>query len=352
MPKFLILSIDGGGLRGVVPLTLLQHIQRQVPDPVMSYFSLAAGTSTGGLIASALNIPGDQRGGFRYTIEEVLEVYKKDGNIIFPMPLGAVESGLRKVWSLFNATYPEDGIKKVFDRILGDARLADAKVPLLISSYDLFTNRPLFFKSRQAREFPTFNALLYDVCRATSAGPTYLPAHEMSYPLSETDDYSPRRICIDGGIFINNPSLAGLAEFSKHHTKYGYPSNAQNDINYEDVFVLSLGTGSFVGQAARKEDKRKGLLYWAPRMPEIMMRGVNQSVDYQMKQMMENGNYLRLTMDIAEEEYSAMDRADPAITDYLIDQTVQQVIQHPGKMEELEKFLVKAGMKNTPNAAV
>jgi nucleoside phosphorylase len=57
-------------------------------------------------------------------------------------------------------------------------------------------------------------------------------------------------------------------------------------------------------------------------------------------------------MDIAEEEYSAMDRADPAITEYLIEQTVQQVIQHPGKMEELDKFLVKSGMKNTPNAAV
>ena len=352
MPKFLILSIDGGGLRGVVPLTVLQHIQSRVSKPVLSYFSLVAGTSTGGLIASALTLPGNQRGGFRYTLEEVLEVYKQDGNTIFPMPMGAVESGLRKVWSLFSATYPEEGIKKVFDRILGEARLADAKVPLLISSYDLFTNRPLFFKSRQAREFPAFNALLYDVCRATSAGPTYLPAHEMSYPLSETDDYNPRRMCIDGGIFINNPSMAALAEFSKHHVKYGYPSNTQGDINYEDVFVLSLGTGSFVGQAARKEDKQKGLLYWAPRMPEVMMRGVNQSVDYQMKQMMENGNYLRLTMDIAEEEYSAMDRADPAITQYLIEQTVQQVIQHTGKMEDLNRFLEKAGMTNRPNAPV
>lgn len=144
--------------------------------------------------------------------------------------------------------------------------------------------------------------------------------------------------------------MAALAEFSKHHVKYGYPSNAQGDINYEDVFVLSLGTGSFVGQAARKEDKQKGLLYWAPRMPEVMMRGVNQSVDYQMKQMMENGNYLRLTMDIAEEEYSAMDRADPAITQYLIEQTQRQVIQDPNKMDALEKFLAKAGMKTAANA--
>lgn len=97
MPKFLILSIDGGGLRGVVPLTVLQHIQSRVSEPVLSYFSLVAGTSTGGLIASALTLPGNQRGGFRYTLEEVLEVYKQDGNTIFPIPMGAVESGLRKV---------------------------------------------------------------------------------------------------------------------------------------------------------------------------------------------------------------------------------------------------------------
>ena len=91
-------------------------------------------------------------------------------------------------------------------------------------------NLPLFFKSRDAKSNPAQNALLYDICRATSAGPTYLPSYPMNFPNNNED---PQRNCIDGGVFVNNPSMAAVSEFSKHFKEYLPDAANQTDIDYD-----------------------------------------------------------------------------------------------------------------------
>lgn len=349
MKKFRILSIDGGGLRGVVPLTILKKVEELTGKPIWQSFDLIAGTSTGGLIASALTIPKDKTDkskGAKYTLDDLMKIYLQRGQEIFPPPDDFLERMFKPADGTLHPMFSDKGIEKVFTDVCGDARMNDALTDIMISTYDLANNAPLFFKTRSSRRNTNQNILIYEIARATSVGPTYLPAFELYYP--NDNDY-PQRLCIDGGVFINNPSMGALAEFSKNHADYGY-GKAEEDINYEDVFVLSVGTGSYAGQITAEEAKNKGKLFWATRISDIMMRGVNKTTDYEMMQMMETGNYLRLSIDIHVEEFSEMSRADSKASDYLIKETYKQVIDKSDKMEELKKLLHKAELLNEPLA--
>ena len=125
---------------------------------------------------------------------------------------------------------------------------------------------------------------------------------------------------------------------------YGF-GNENEDINYDDVFVLSIGTGSYSGPITPEQAKDKGELFWATRISDIMMRGANKQTDIEMNEMMVAGNYLRLSINIEDEAFSAMDRADRACSDYLIYQTNKQVLDVEDTKQKLQAFLKKAGLK-------
>ena len=341
MATFKILSIDGGGLRGVVPLTILKKIEELTGQPIWKSFDLIAGTSTGGLIASALTIPKTKElKEAKYSLDDILKVYLERGQEIFPPRKTALGKFIEECDDTLRPKYSDKGIAKVFNDVCGDARLNDCLTNIMVCSYDLNNNIPLFFKTRSSRKNPGQNILIYEACRATSAGPTYLPAFELIYP---NDSENPNRLCIDGGVFVNNPSLAALSEFSKNHHDYD-SSNQGKEISYDDVYVLSIGTGTYSGQITAEEAKTKGEIFWANRISDVMMRGVNKTTDYEMTEMMVDGNYLRLTINIADEEFSEMSRADKLASDYLINQTQLQVLNNEDKMRALRKMLAKAGL--------
>lgn len=341
MKKFRILSIDGGGLRGVVPLTILKKVEELTGKPIWESFDLIAGTSTGGLIAGALTIPkAINVREAKYSINEILDIYLKRGQEIFPPRKNFFGKFLGATNATINPKFSDKGIAKVFTDVCGESRINDSLTNIMICAYDLSNNVPLFFKSRSSRKKPDQNILLYSVCRATSAGPTYLPAFELVYP---NGNENPERLCIDGGVFVNNPSLAALSEFSRHHREYGYNS-VENDIDYKDVFVLSVGTGTYAGKISASDAKYKGELFWATRISDVMMRGVNKTTHYEMQEMMVPGNYLRLTIDIEKEEYSEMSRADDEAAQYLISETKRQVLEVSNTISDLKGFLNSAGL--------
>lgn len=342
MKKFRILSIDGGGLRGVVPLTILKKVEELTGKPIWESFDLIAGTSTGGLIASAITIPQAMNlKKSKYSLDDIMNVYLNDGKTIFPEPKNNFIEKVNDAESFIHPMFDADGIEKVFTKVLGENTLAETLTNIMVSTYDLTTNKPLFFKTRVSKANSKQNVRLYDICRATSAGPTYLPAYEFDYFENENDAI--HRVCIDGGVFVNNPSLAALSEFSKHFVEYGYETD-QDDINYKDVFVLSLGTGSYTGQISSKDAKSKGKIFWASRISDIMMRGVNRTTDYEMKEMMFEENYLRLSIDIKKEEYAEMSRSDNEVASYLMNETNSQVIKNQKNMDDLIRFLHHSGM--------
>jgi patatin-like phospholipase/acyl hydrolase len=320
MAKFRILSIDGGGLRGVVPLTILKTVEQLTGKPLWQSFDLIAGTSTGGLIAGAVTIPRDPANkdqGAKYSLEDILKIYLERGKEIFPSRRTKLGEFIEKADDLIRPKFGDEGIARVFSDMCGNSRLNDSLTDIMICTYDLSNNVPLFFKTRSSKLNPGQNILLYEACRATSAGPTYLPAFELVYP---------------------------NGEFSKNHCEYGH-GDKDTDIDYDDVFVLSVGTGSYSGTITADQAKHKGQLFWANRISDVMMRGVNRTTDYEMKEMMVEGNYLRLSIDIYKEEFSEMSRSDSKTSEYLLQQTNAQVLDSSGKMKALNDFLIKSGLK-------
>ena len=334
MKKFRILAIDGGGLRGIVPVNILKKFLEITGKPIWQCFDLIAGTSTGGLIACALTIPKAGAREAKYDLDYIMNIYMQRGKEIFP-PRNWLSQKLGVINDASNPKYGTKGVEKVFSDVLGQSRMNDCLTNIMLTCYDLNNNGPLFFKSRASRKNTAQNALLYDICRATSAAPTYLPAYEFDYP---KDQEISHRICIDGGVYINNPSMGALSEFSKYYKDYIPEMSNESDISYDDVHVLSVGTGTHSGSLTSNKAKSGGLLFWAQKISDLMMRGVNRTTDYEMVEMMMTKNYLRLSIDIPDEKYSEMDNASSDTLNYILNQTKSQISENPARMNELKDW--------------
>jgi len=326
--KFRILSIDGGGLRGVIPIIILQELERRMNGKrIHEMFDLFAGTSTGGLISSALAV-GDENKKPLYNLEQILSIYTDRGKEIFPKREG-LSNLINEISSLKNPTYPANGIDKVLRDMVAHKRMTDCIKPIFISSYDLRNNEAVFFKSRQAANDQSCNIELYEVCRATSAGPTYLPAYDGNYN-------NKKRIYVDGGVFMNNPSVGAIVEISRYHAE---PFYNRPDLRFEDICVLSLGTGHYTDDITHKKVENWGELDWVKPISDIMMQGVNQATSYESEELLEDGQYLRMTLNIQHAQYADMADSSDETRNYLIGETRKQVINNSELMKKLDDFI-------------
>ncbi len=320
--------MDGGGLRGIIPVLVLQEIERRAKGKrIHELFDLFSGTSTGGLIACAVAVGADGKNPL-LTLDQILAVYTEQGKDIFPSQ-SWLGSALTKITSLKRPEYSPAGLDKVLRDLLGHKRIADCLKPIFIPSYDLFNNEDVFFKSRHAMTDPTANSELYDVCRATSAAPTYFPAYDCSYE-------GKKRTFIDGGMFMNNPALGSIVEVSKYHAD---PIYNRPNLNFGDICLLSLGTGHYTADIARKKVESWGLLDWAKPITDIMMQGMNQAVTYETEELLDDGNFLRLTLQIEDPKYASMSDSSPQTRDYLIQETKNQILGNSTLMAQLDRFM-------------
>lgn len=332
MKTFNILSIDGGGLRGIVPVKILQKIESVTGVPIQETFDLFAGTSTGGLIAACLSLRDEKNPNRpRYTLQQIEAIYKDKGHLIFP-PQNGLNRLLHKMLNLFSPGYSAAGIDTVLREYIGEQRLNDLLRPILVSCYDLNSNQPVFFKTSEAYGDPSANASIYDVCRVTSAAPTYLPAYSFTH--------KDRMLTgIDGGVFVNNPAMAALAEISRYGDKDFYKKKDGTPVQYDEVRLLSLGTGGYDGKITEEEAVSWGQLQWITRITDIMMKGMSRSTDYETNEMMDPGKYLRFNITIGEEKYADMADSSEETLDYLIRETERQVTGNPAAQAKLFQFL-------------
>lgn len=147
MKPLKVLSIDGGGIRGVIPATVLATLESLTGKPVSELFDLIAGTSTGGILALALAKP-DAHGKAQYSAADVVSLYENEGRRIFHEPAFAKVLSLG---NLLDERYPSEGIEGVLDEYFGETRFREALVDVLITSYETERRFPFFFKSRSAR---------------------------------------------------------------------------------------------------------------------------------------------------------------------------------------------------------
>ena len=262
---FPILSIDGGGIRGIIPALILAELEKRTGKRVHELFKLVAGTSTGGILALGLTVPGDAPEQARYSAADLVELYEKDGPKIFSR---SVWHRMRAMGNLAEEKYPSDGVDAVLEEKFGDARLSQALVPVLVTSYDIEVRRPHFFKSHKAKDDPDRDYLMRDAARATSAAPTYFePAHVR---VRDDADYV---TLVDGGVFANNPSACALVE-AICQFEHATPG---------EMALLSLGTGELTRPILYEDAKGWGLAKWAQPVLNVVFDGVSDTVDYQVQ---------------------------------------------------------------------
>lgn len=314
--KFRILSIDGGGLRGLVPLLILKEIEKITGKKIYELFDLIVGTSTGGIVACGLTATKDGKTPL-LSIDKLIELYTTKGSVIFPYK----ENIFTKINSVFNPKFCPDGLDKSLKEYFQDLRLSNTLKPIIVTSYDIRNNEVIMFKSRKSNE-PGYNSLIKDVCRATSAAPTYLPSYEMSFG-------NKQRTCIDGGVFINNPSLAGVSDVIRNG--YGF-----DDLDVDDISLLSLGTGIYTENLGVKDTKSWGLKDWVKPITDVMSQATSKAVDYECTELLDN--YLRVQVTIDDKDRSDMSDSRIETVNYLISRVNTQVLGNINRINEIKEF--------------
>lgn len=264
-----VLSIDGGGIRGLIPALLLDAIERRAQRPACELFDLIAGTSTGGIIALGVTVPGTG-GRPRWSAQELADLYLEQGREIFSRSL------LRRIETVdgvMRERYSPAHLEQALERYLGDARLSDALTDVLIPSYDIQTHEPLFFKSAHARAGSAPDFPMRVVARSTSAAPTYFAPEHAIAPKRRHRAGPPDYALVDGGTFANNPAMCAYAESQRDHPR-------------SDVVIVSLGTGRLTQAISYEQAKDWGILQWIRPLLGVVMDGASAAIDYQLDQVL------------------------------------------------------------------
>lgn len=296
--KFKILSIDGGGIKGVFPAYLLMLIEAELEKrkdgktKIYQHFNLITGTSTGGIIALALS--------FGIPAKEIYELYLNNAKSIF---------GNKRYFlsQLFFASHKSDFLENLIQNKFKDynngidPRLKDCKTDVCIPIYDLVRGNPSVLKTPYHKAFITdLHIPAYQAAMATAAAPTYFNPYSNQYvDLNNINKSFSNKV--DGGVMANNPTLVALIEAIKAFK-----------VDISDLEILSIGTGqkNFNDINSRK---KWGLYYWMrknnrKRLIELFMQSQSQLV----------ANYISLLhkgIDRREDENFIYDRVDVELTE-------------------------------------
>jgi len=232
-----ILSIDGGGIKGVFPASFLAEIEDSVDYAIAEYFDLIVGTSTGGIIAIGL--------GLGIPAREILGLYEDLGPEVF-----GGNGFLNAMRHLFAPKYSSRALRISLEKTLGDRKLGESITRLVIPSLDLETGNTYLYKTAHHPRFRMdYKVPAVDVALATASAPTYFLPHKTVQGLP----------LIDGGLWANNPTgvavveALGVLEWPK-----------------EEIMVLSLGCTTPPLDVKRSVQDGGGLKWGLPAI-EIFM---------------------------------------------------------------------------------
>ena len=302
-----VLSIDGGGIRGIIPALVIAYLERQWGKPASELFDLMVGTSTGGMLALGLALQSED-GEPRFRARQMVKLYGVHGEEIFEQSLWRK---LRSVGGIFDEAYSHKALEAVLEHYFGSRTLSECGTPAMVTSYDIQHRRTVFMKSWHADH----GALLCsDAARATSAAPTYFEPANLQWA-----DES--RTLIDGGVYMNSPAVSAYAEARKL-----FPN--------EPIAMLSLGTGELTRPIPYEEARTWGSALWVMSLLDCMFDGVSKAADHQMRLFL-GEQYLRLQTPL----HYASDDMDDASRGNIrnLKQTARELIQR--EADKLNRFM-------------
>lgn len=339
--KIIILSIDGGGIRGIIPGVILGYLEEQLQIhgksnlKLADYFDFIAGTSTGGILTGLYLMPDSQNAKVaKNSANDALGLYLNHGKDIFQ---SNIWSNLTRAKGLFDEKYSAIGIEKNLKKYFKNCLMSQLIKPFLITAYEITARRAYFFTSNNCKE-PLNNFYLRDIARSTSAAPTYFePAQVKSIAGQEF-------AMIDGGVFANNPTLCAYAEARKtifscwNEKKIDRPSA-------KDMIIISIGTGTVKEPYYYDKMKNAGEIKWLNPILDILMSGNSETVHYQLLQIFDTlskknkENYYRLEPELREAN-TQMDLATGKNIEKLRQAGLWYVNNHKKTLDEIVKKII------------
>ncbi|KDP31895.1 hypothetical protein JCGZ_12356 [Jatropha curcas] len=319
-----ILSIDGGGIRGIIPAVLLAFLESKLqeldgPDArIADYFDIIAGTSTGGLMTTMLTAPNKETKKPLYEAKDIKNFYLEHGPKIFPQKRNNfMNSVINFVGEVLGPKYDGKYLRSLTNQLLGDLTLKETLTDVIIPTFDIKLLQPIIFSTDDAKVNALKNARLADICVSTSAAPTYLPAH--SFTLK--DDQTTRSFdLIDGGVAANNPTQVAIShvrrEILQENSNFTHASVTERN----GMLVLSLGTGmaKLEPKYSASKASKWGLISWifdngTTPIIDIFMDACSDMVDYHVSTLFQSlhcdGYYLRIQEDSLTGDASSVDIA-------------------------------------------
>lgn len=292
-----VLSIDGGGIRGLIPAVVLDTIEKKTNKPISQVFDLIAGSSTGGMIALALTAPNAQ-GKPVQTAHQVVNFYLEHGDMVFHT---SFMHWLKTLGGLIGPRYESAGLAQIFNNYLGDTMLSEALTPTLITGYHLDGQVGVEFYSEDALKYPEDrDCLMREVALATSAAPVYFDVADVQFKWGKLEAIA------DGCLYKLNPAMLGYV-----HAKKMYPNRT--------IEVYSLGTGQSSAEDLTMATKGRGIMHWLSPAVRHVLHGHTESDDSALHQMLNNEaqqNYFRLNVRI-DREHNELDDISKENISYL-----------------------------------
>lgn len=262
---FKILSIDGGGIKGLYSAKILEHFEDHFKCHISDHFDLLCGTSTGGLIALGLSL--------KIPASELVSFYVNKGPLIFP---DRTKNKVIKLYDTFRQTFwkgkfCDKELKKALLAVFGELTLAESHNLLCIPSYTITEGRPWIFKFDHSNLSRDNNTKYVDVALATSAAPTY-------FPVAQIANYNNKQF-IDGGVWANNPTMVGLIEALTYfvgETK-----------EYKSIEILSLSSLTIIGGEKTGIGRKRPFIKWKNKLFETSLTGQSLFTDYFMNKIHE-----------------------------------------------------------------
>lgn len=259
-----VLSVDGGGIRGVGTAHILEEFEKRLGAPLHEAFQLFVGTSTGAILAGGLAAKG-------MSAAEIKALYRKDGKKMFVRSfLGSLEHGL------FRAKYKTERKGETLKSILGELTLGKIERNFLGTFYDIgdqpgpvFANGGPDYRAKREPDDKYHDWPLWAVINASSSAPMYFDPAPF--------EIGGRTVLgVDGGLFANNPTMCAFVE-------------ARNLFGTDDINVVSAGTG--LSKLSFPRRKRWGLITWGSPfdhvpMMEAMFDGQSSTVSHQVEQVL------------------------------------------------------------------
>ncbi|KAI6688146.1 hypothetical protein NL676_024974, partial [Syzygium grande] len=377
-----ILSIDGGGIRGLIPGTILAFLESELQKldgdnaRLADYFDVISGTSTGGLVTAMLTSP-DENNRPLFAAKDIKDFYLNNCPKIFPQDRLAKPTHhfSRPYWydylflkwlctniiSLENHSCPfapatnmikavtgpkYDGkyLHKLVKEKLGNTRLHQTLTNVVIPTFDIKHLQPTIFSSYEVKKKPSINALLSDICISTSAAPTYLPAHyfETQDSTGKVREFN----LIDGGVAANNPTLVAMGEVTKEIMGGSSDFFPIKPMDYRRFLVISLGTGSakVEGKYNASEAAKWGVLGWLSSnggspLVDVFTQASADMVDFHLSAVFQalhlEANYLRIQDDTLSGAVASVDIATKKNLNDLV-RTGEALLKKPVSRANLE----------------